>query len=327
MPTRTKSKYLLPALLLAVSIQLAHAQAPVAPSPPSQKIGDNDPGWLWDQMSKCDTGDASAHAGGPGSSATYIFTGTGVSIYGVSGRTVEVGNVVHRIGKIQVTLDGVVKGQFLDYTPGQSLNTPVCIIRNLPSGNHAVIIEPVDGWAGISSITIDAAAPSNAGNSPNVGAAFHGPHKIPGIIEAEDYDTGGQGVAFYQINNGAQTGYRQDNNSGIEAQPGDSNGYNLGWASPGEWTRYTVNVAAAGKYTVTFRVASNVGQSEAFHLQDSAGINLTGEVNVPNTIGLWTWQPVSFWISLRAGQQVLFLKEDTGNGDWNIDNMTFTGPL
>ena len=144
MRTHTIVKYLLPTLFLAASIQLSNAQAPVAQPTPSQRIDDNGPGWLWDQMSRCDSTDAtvaSAHAGGPGSSANYIFTGTGIAIYGVSAHTVEVGNVIHRTGKIRVTLDGVIKGQFPDYTPGQSADTPVCIIRNLSYEIHSIVLE------------------------------------------------------------------------------------------------------------------------------------------------------------------------------------------
>lgn len=63
-------------------------------------------------------------------------------------------------------------------------------------------------------------------------------------------------------------------------------GYDLGWTAAGQWFKYTVNVATAGTYTVTFRVAAESAIADAFHISNSAGTNLSGSVAVPNT-GAW----------------------------------------
>ena len=42
----------------------------------------------------------------------------------------------------------------------------------------------------------------------------------------------------------------------------------------------TVNVAAAGVYTVSFRVSSPYGITDALHIANSAGTNLSGAVAV-----------------------------------------------
>ncbi|BDI28202.1 hypothetical protein CCAX7_002530 [Capsulimonas corticalis] len=152
-------------------------------------------------------------------------------------------------------------------------------------------------------------------------AAYHGPHNIPGSMEAEDYDTGGQGVGYNQTNAGGQTGYRTDNNGAIEANTADNNGYDIGWAGSGQWAKYTVVVASAGAYTVSFRVASPTGQTGAFHLQDANGNNLSGPINVPNT-GAWNaWQNVTATVTLPAGSQILEIVQD--NSGWNLDSISF----
>ena len=79
---------------------------------------------------------------------------------------------------------------------------------------------------------------------------------VPGTIEAEDYDTGGEGIAYHDSdagNNGSQ--YRSDDVD-IEGYSDDGGGYNVGWTEDGEWLEYTVNVAEAGTYDVDVRVAS-----------------------------------------------------------------------
>ena len=55
----------------------------------------------------------------------------------------------------------------------------------------------------------------------------------------------------------------------------------MGWTAPGQWFKYTVNVATAGSYTVSFRVAAPCGITDALHIANSSGTNLTGSVAVP----------------------------------------------
>jgi len=132
----------------------ATAQTP--PSATTTAIDDKAPGWMWDHMMGCDASgppSVSAHAGGPGSSATYIFSGTGVTISGISGSTVSVGNAIHRVGKIRVTLDGSVRGQFADAST-------IFSVRNLADQNHSLILEPVDAWGAVSGLSIDHTAAS-----------------------------------------------------------------------------------------------------------------------------------------------------------------------
>src|ERR1700719_3346977 len=147
------------------------------------------------------------------------------------------------------------------------------------------------------------------------------PAPVPGTVQAENYDTGGQGVAYNVTSiNGSGNSYRSDGVD-LEATTDTGGGYNLGWTAAGQWFRYTVNVASAGTYTVTFRVAAIAAVTDAFHVANSSGTHLSGPFNVPAT-GAWqTWTNVTATITLPAGQQTLTINQD--NAGWNLNYTTF----
>ena len=150
---------------------------------------------------------------------------------------------------------------------------------------------------------------------------------VPGTIYAANYDTGGQGVAYNVTSaNGSANGYRSDGVD-LEATADTQNATgagadDMGWTTAGQWFNYTVSVATAGTYSVAFRVSSPYGITDALHIANAAGTNLTGSVAVPNTGGYETWTTVTASITLPAGTQTLTLGQDT-NG-WNFHFMTFT---
>ncbi len=152
------------------------------------------------------------------------------------------------------------------------------------------------------------------------------PAGIPGTVQAENYDTGGQGVAYNVTSvNGSDNGYRSDGVD-LEVTSDTNGGVDLGWTNGGQWFKYTVNVATAGTYTVSFRVAGGAGAvTDAFHLSNASGTNLSGNVNVPNTGGWQTWTTVTANVTLPAGQQVLTLDQDTGG--WNINYASFASSI
>ncbi|HEX4722525.1 MAG TPA: RICIN domain-containing protein [Pseudonocardiaceae bacterium] len=144
---------------------------------------------------------------------------------------------------------------------------------------------------------------------------------IPGTMQAENYDTGGQGVA-YNVNsvNGTGNSYRVD---GVDLESTSDTGgtSDLGWTSGGQWFRYTVNVATAGTYTVGLRLAAPSAVTDGLHIASSSGANLSGAVNVPATGGFQNWTTATANVTLPVGQQVLTLDED--NGGWNVNYLTF----
>jgi hypothetical protein len=144
------------------------------------------------------------------------------------------------------------------------------------------------------------------------------PHSIPGIVEAEDFDTGCPGEAYYSlagINEGGQ--YRP--NEGIGIEKCSAGGYNVGWTHTGEWMAYTVTVKKTAEYQISFYIASNY-DSGKLHLE-SDGVDKTGIISIPNTEGFQIWEVINKKIKLDAGQHVLKLVVD---GDYfNLDKMVF----
>jgi alpha-L-fucosidase 2 len=153
------------------------------------------------------------------------------------------------------------------------------------------------------------------------------PAAIPGTIQNENYDTGGQGVAYNVTSiNGQDPAYRSDGVD-LENTADAGGGDDLGWTSAGQWFKYTVNVATAGTYTVSLRVASATAvgtNAGSLHLQTPSGTNLSGAINVPGTGGWQTWTTITATVTLPAGQQVIELFQDTGG--YNLNYMTFASP-
>jgi beta-glucosidase len=177
------------------------------------------------------------------------------------------------------------------------------------------------------SLVATATSAHAATSAPFGGAAA----AVPGTVQAANYDTGGQGVAYsVSGTNGSANGYRADGidlEATADTQDTSAAGGadDLGWTTPGQWFKYTVNVAAAGNYAVSFRVSSPYGIADALHVANAAGTNLTGAVAIPNTGGYETWTTVTASLTLPSGQQTLTIDQDS-NG-WNLHFLAFTqGP-
>jgi hypothetical protein len=138
---------------------------------------------------------------------------------------------------------------------------------------------------------------------------------VPGMIEAEDFDDGVNGGSYLDNTAGNAGRQYRATDVDIEATSDTGGGFNVGWASAGEWLKYTVNVSPAGDYDLQFRVASS-GTGGTFHLEVN-GINKTGSLTVPNTGGWQRWTTVvKTRVNLQAGEQVWRLVMDA-NGPTN----------
>jgi hypothetical protein len=161
------------------------------------------------------------------------------------------------------------------------------------------------------------AASATSGEGPYGGTAA----AVPGTVQAANYDTGGQGVAYNVTSvNGTGNGYRSDGVD-LETCTDTSCGYDLGWTATAQWFKYTVNAATAGTYTVSLRLASPNGVTDGLHIANSAGANLSGPVNVPDTGGWQTWATATASVTLPAGRQTLTVDQD--NGGWNLHSLAF----
>jgi alpha-L-fucosidase len=144
------------------------------------------------------------------------------------------------------------------------------------------------------------------------------PHTIPGTVEAEDYDTGCPGDAYYDADENNQ-GRQYRPNEGVDIDTCSAGGYTLGWTRAGEWLSYTVTVSKSAAYRISFYVASAYNSGK-LHLECD-GADKTGIISIPNTAGFQNWTIVKKTIKLEAGQHVLKVVVD---GDLlNLDKMVF----
>ncbi|HEU4554762.1 MAG TPA: carbohydrate-binding protein [Chitinophaga sp.] len=143
------------------------------------------------------------------------------------------------------------------------------------------------------------------------------PSPIPGTIEFEDYDDGGEGLAYHDNdagNNGNQ--YRTE---AVDIENCSEGSYNVGWTNGAEWLEYTVDVTEAGTYNIAIRIASGGGGGN-FHFEFD-GTDLSGSVHCPDTGGWQNWITVNATVTLKAGKQVMRFYEETGG--FNVNKMTF----
>ena len=140
-------------------------------------------------------------------------------------------------------------------------------------------------------------APTNGTPGPTP----YKPLAIPGTIEAEDYDLGGEGVAYHDTTPGNLGGvYRQDDVD-IETTAGEGTP-NVGWVRNGEYLTYTASIATSGTYTMTARVASpNSGRTAALQVDGTQAAT----ISVPNTGSFATFRTVSVPVTLPAGTHTL----------------------
>lgn len=135
-------------------------------------------------------------------------------------------------------------------------------------------------------------------------------------IQAEAFDTGGQGVSYNDsatINSGGA--YRTTEGVDIQTTGDSGGGYNLGWMVAGEWLEYTVYVTDPGSYALNLRVASpNATNTLRVKM---AGVDLTGAWTFTGTGANQTWTTISKTVDLTPGQQVLRLEVLTSGFNLN----------
>ena len=144
------------------------------------------------------------------------------------------------------------------------------------------------------------------------------PAPLPGRIEAEDFDTGGEGTAYHDVEPANLGGvYRPAEGVDIETLP-DSNGFNVGWIRPGEWLSYTVNVSSPGTYNLRVRGASSWGHPSFVLSIDGAPV---GSVPVAETASYDVFAVSNATVTLPAGRHDLRLDLP---GHFNLDYLEFT---
>ena len=192
-------------------------------------------------------------------------------------------------------------------------------------------------WTNVAkgSYTLTAVVTDNAGNKATSAPITikvnvpQGPyndqiHTIPGRIEAEEYDRGGEGLAYHEANSNGNEGGANLRNDQVDIETtGDIDGnYNIAYIMQGEWLEYTVDVLATDVYGLNLRVAAD-GDGKVFHIEMD-GSDITGTIAVPNTGGWQTWQTVMVNnIHLAEGEHIMRIVFDSDY--MNLNYVEFTG--
>lgn len=146
----------------------------------------------------------------------------------------------------------------------------------------------------------------------NKRTAYKGVIAIPGVIEAENFDKGGEGFTFHDADSNDEGGvnYRSDN-EGVDIVRGGS-GYALGYTSSNdEWLEYSIDVKEAGEYEYIATASSGSNNSGfTLSLVNDGKTTQLCKVNVPNTGDWSTYKTITGKLSrkLEAGPQIIRLQ-------------------
>ncbi len=159
---------------------------------------------------------------------------------------------------------------------------------------------------------------------------FKGITDLPGIIEAEDFDSGEEAFTFHDSDDKDEgnASYRTDN-GGVDIVRGNG-GYAIGYTAKGEWLEYTVNITTTGKYKCLATVSSGTsgGAISLADMVDGKQKTLC-RINVPKT-GDNTWEnykTVSAAISSTLTEGIHTLRLNIAGANCNVDKLEFVCTL
>jgi hypothetical protein len=135
------------------------------------------------------------------------------------------------------------------------------------------------------------------------------PVVVPGRILAENYDLGGQHIAYFDVDeNNIGLAYRP--NEGVDILPSANGAFSVYWMVAGEWLEYTITVPEAGHYDIVpyLTTVPGFGNFRIF----VNNVDVSGKRAVPGTGGWenWTAFPVTN-VPLEAGTQILRFEVDS----------------
>ena len=155
--------------------------------------------------------------------------------------------------------------------------------------------------------------------SPKIRSYYLGsPLVIPGDIEAENFDSGGEGLTYHDLDD-VNTGGAYRPGEGVDIFDINGKGYHIGNAAPGEWLEYTVEVEEAGEYLVALHFAS-IYRGGKFVLK--VGETTSDTLETFRTGSWLNTDKVTFSMNLNKGMQVMRLTV-TDPELFNIDKISF----
>ena len=151
------------------------------------------------------------------------------------------------------------------------------------------------------------------------------PVGLPGIIQAENFDKGGEGMTFHDSDtkDEGDAAYRTDN-EGLDLVKGNS-GTAIGYTAGNEWTEYTVNVKEPGEYSFEATCSNGSSSNGGFTINTVKGTTITqvGKVTVTPTGGWGTYKVMTGKLTknLEEGEQIL--RFTISGANCNIDKVKF----
>ena len=190
------------------------------------------------------------------------------------------------------------------------------------AGDDAFDVALADGHGGSATVRVEVAVRA----VPIAGAAG-------ARIEAEDYDEGGEGVGFHDVDSRQGASTVRSGGSAHEVDlvsvdsGADSPGLKVGYTAAGEWLRYTLTVPATARYRLRVRVANGTGATAADALSLRwKGSLVAGPLTVPATGGWDVFTSVDAAdVVLTAGTALLEVSCDTGDFDLNWLELSLVG--
>ncbi|WP_269542805.1 family 16 glycosylhydrolase [Cerasicoccus fimbriatus] len=198
-------------------------------------------------------------------------------------------------------------------------------------------VTPEDGYGakGTSTnpkFTVDYVRIYNLSDSVSGQAAFNS-DTIPGTIEAEHFDVGGDGVSYYDKDDsgpGTNTSYRSGTDVDIDASASASNGYHISEPTRNEWLQYTLSTTQPGYYSVSVdvaRVQDTTDSADNGMMLFYANVEELGSIRVDDTGG-WTnfvTQSIPSFLYLEDGDQFATRFENTRDVNFDAIHFTYLG--
>ena len=187
----------------------------------------------------------------------------------------------------------------------------------LTAGNHVLKIMSDEQTFDLNSIRVSATPPSTP--------FLTNPSALPGTLQAEDFDAGGEGAGYHDKTPGNAGGlYRPNEDVDIIASPDSGGGYVVNSFQTGEWLAYTVAVAMSAQYAIDLRVSNGAG--DAAYRVEVDGRDVTGSVTVPSTGGVNKFQWIGkSGIPLAAGTHLLKVVSNVQAFNLNSIRVTAAG--
>ncbi|MDD5688278.1 MAG: carbohydrate-binding protein [Elusimicrobia bacterium] len=138
-------------------------------------------------------------------------------------------------------------------------------------------------------------------------------------IQAENYDTGGENVAYHDRDTTNRGSYRPSEGVDVYGNTSDTGGgYHVGYVQPEEWLEYSINVAQDGDYNVRLRASNAPASAGPIHIEfikDSSANKITPAITVAADT-VWRDIEVSSRIALTAGNQIMKLVMEANAATW-----------